>query len=218
MRTVGALLALSLAVAACSADDADPETGESADPAGFVDPGVATERVDAYLDAVTDDPLDPSSPLGAIAHLERAARDDDFEVDAEAVTPDAYAERFAKIDGFEDTSDFDLLYMINLWYGYRDQLPADTMEAFEERFLAYKYWYTEPTPDGVVDNKYYWSENHRIIFHTLEFLAGQAFPDQTFTNDGRSGAEHRDEARERILEWIDEKVRFGFSEWHSDVY
>src|SRR5205814_6145593 len=49
-------------------------------------------------------------------------------------------------------------------------------------------------------------------------LAGQAFPREHFVNDGRTGAQHRAEARRRILQWMDEKVRFGFTEWHSDVY
>ena len=26
------------------------------------------------------------------------------------------------------------------------------------------------------------------------------------------------EARERILDWLDEKADLGFTEWHSDVY
>ena len=90
--------------------------------------------------------------------------------------------------------------------------------AIEQRFLAFKYWYTEPTPEGIVDNKYYWSENHRIIFHTLEYLAGHEFSDATFTNDGRTGAEHAEAAETRIRDWLDEKVRFGFTEWHSNVY
>ena len=83
---------------------------------------------------------------------------------------------------------------------------------------AFKYWYTEPTPPGLIDNKYYWSENHRIIFHTLEYLAGQAFPKARFDNDGRTGAEHRAHAKQLIDDWIAEKARFGFTEWHSDVY
>ena len=94
----------------------------------------------------------------------------------------------------------------------------DTRTRSQQRFLAFKYWYTEPTPAGLVDNKWYWSENHRIIFHVDEYLAGHAFPDATFTNDGRTGAAHAQAAEARILGWLDEKVRFGFTEWHSDVY
>lgn len=229
-RLAVGVLVLVLLAGACTSDDGDDEggsggSGGSPDEAqqvvgtgdGYVDAEVWRERQDEYLEFATEE-LDPESPVNVLAHAERAERDPDFEWDAEAVTPEAFAPIFEEIDTWVDTTDFDVLYLLNLWYGYRDQLPADTVAAMEERFLAFEYWYTEPTPDDVVDNKYYWSENHRLIFHTDELLAGQAFPDETFTNDGRTGAEHRDEAAGRILEWLDERVRFGFSEWHSDVY
>jgi hypothetical protein len=162
--------------------------------------------------------LNPGDALNVLAHFERAARDPGFTFDAGVVTPAAFADVFADIDEFADTTDFTMLYLLNLREAYGDELPADTRAAIDKRFLAFKYWYTEPTPAGVVDNKYYWSENHRIIYHTIEYLAGLTFPDQTFTNDGRTGAAHAATAKQRILDWLDEKVRFGFSEWHSDVY
>ena len=215
MRWISIVLAVALVGAACTSDGDDQGSDDVG--GGFVDAATQDARADEYLAAATAE-FSPGSPLSVIAHAERSERDEQFSFAADEVTPDAFADMFAEIDDFEDTTDFDLLYLMNLWYGYRDLLPVETVAAIEERFLAYKYWYTEPTPEGVVDDKYYWSENHRIIFHTIEHLAGQAFPDETFTNDGRTGAEHRDESRDRILEWLDEKVRFGFSEWHSDVY
>src|SRR5262249_38089931 len=138
--------------------------------------------------------------------------------DPVAVTADRFAPVFAAIDRFDDCTDFDVLYLLNLWYAYGDHLPAETREAISARLVAFKYWYTEPTPPGVTGKRWVWSENHRIIFHVDEYLAGLAFPDETFTNDGRTGADHATSARARILDWFEEKVRFGFSEWHSDVY
>jgi hypothetical protein len=176
-----------------------------------------SERQLAYLRHATET-LNPGDALNVLAHFERAARDPAFVFDASVVTPAAFNDVFHDIDTFADTTDFTLLYLLNLREAYGDQLPAATLAAIDKRFLAFKYWYTEPTPAGVVDNKYYWSENHRIIYHTIEYLAGETFPDQTFTNDGRTGGEHAATAKRRILEWLDEKVRFGFSEWHSDVY
>jgi hypothetical protein len=151
----------------------------------------------------------------ALRLLELFARGDGDPAD---VTTERFASVFAAIDRFDDCTDFDVLYLLNLWYAHRDRLPAGTREDIKARLLAFKYWYTEPTPPGVIDNRWYWSENHRIIFHVDEYLAGLAFPDETFTNDGRTGAEHATSARARILDWLEEKVRFGFSEWHSDVY
>jgi hypothetical protein len=185
---------------------------------GFVDAAYSRRRQDDYLRSATKDPVDPGSVIGVIAALERDRRDRRYTYDATKVTRAALQPIFDRIHNFVDTTDFDVLYLMNLWYGYGTSLPADTQAAIRHAFLEFKYWYTEPTPPGVVDNKYYWSENHRLIFHVDEFLAGQAFPTATFLNDGRNGAQHRAEARQRILEWMSEKVRFGFTEWHSDVY
>jgi endonuclease/exonuclease/phosphatase family metal-dependent hydrolase len=76
----------------------------------------------------------------------------------------------------------------------------------------------------------YWSENHQILFATAEYLAGQMFPDQIF----RPGAAFRSKpssayrdftgrmrmgrARERLIRWLDDRLRFGFSEWNAPGY
>lgn len=184
---------------------------------GFVPTWYQQARADDYLAFATTQ-LVPNSPTNVLANAERARRDPSFHFDSDAVTPAALQSIWDQIDGFHDTSDFSMLYLMNLWYGYRTDLRSDLVDAMEQRFLAFKYWYTDPQPDGVIDDRYYWSENHRIIYNTLEFLAGQAFPGETFTNDGRTGAQHEATARQRILDWINEKIEFGFTEWHSDVY
>ncbi len=214
------MLAVALLAASCTSGGGDEGAGptdEGATEVGFADADWFRSRQDDYLAHATEE-LDPTSILNVVAHAERAGRDPEFSWDAETVTPEAFAEPLEKITTWKDTGDFDVLYLVNLLLGYRDQLPEDTVTAIEEALLGFEYWYTEPTPEGIVDEKYYWSENHRIIFATDEYLMGQTYPDEVFTNDGRTGAEHRDEARERILQWIDEKAELGFSEWHSNVY
>ena len=191
--------------------------GSQTPDAGFVPTWYARSRSDAYLHFATTQLL-PSSITNVMANIERARRDPTFHFDKNAVPPSAFASVWNQIDGFHDTSDFSMLYLMNLWYGYRNDLRSDLVAAMEQRFVAFKYWFTDPTPPGVVDDRYYWSENHRIIYYALELLAGQAFPTRTFGNDGRTGAQHAATARSRVLEWLDEKVRFGFTEWHSDVY
>lgn len=215
-----------LAASACAGSDdddgeSDDRDGETSTVSvgtgdGYVDEEWLQGRQDEYLEFATTQ-LDPTSITNVIAHAERARRDDTFEFESAAVTPETFQEPFEEIAGWVDTTDFDVLYLMNLYYGYRDALQPELVQAIEDAFTGFEYWYTEPTPAGTIDNKYYWSENHRIIFHTDEYLAGQALPDAEF-QDGRTGAEHRDEARERILTWIEEKARFGFTEWHSDVY
>jgi hypothetical protein len=224
-------MAIALASAGCSSGSDDGQASETsaptsttggADVSGFVDAAWMRDRQDEFLRFATAG-LEPTSVTNVIAHAARAERDEQFDFDSEAVTVEAFQPLFDRIDTLRDTTDFDLLYMTNLWYGYRDRLTPELRAEIEARFHSFKYWFTEPTqPEvkaaGFADDRWYWSENHRIIYHTIEYLAGNAFPNDTFTNDGRTGAEHRDEAKQRILDWLDEKVRFGWSEWHSDVY
>ncbi|NIR40774.1 MAG: hypothetical protein GWO22_34055, partial [Actinobacteria bacterium] len=183
---------------------------------GFVDEAAFRARQADYLAHATEQ-LDPSSALNVLAHVTRAKREG-TRLDLSSVTPESLAGPLDDIRGWRDTSDFDALYLLNLLHAGDEVLPTATVDAITDALLGFEYWYTEPTPDDVVDDKYYWSENHRIIFHTVELLAGNRWPDETFRNDGRTGAEHAADARERILTWMEEKARFGFTEWHSDVY
>jgi len=96
-----------------------------------------------------------------------------------------------------------------------DGLRADIQEAV----LGFKYWLDEPGPCDVQ----WWSENHQILFHTAELLAGQLFPDAVFPNleqpeRSMTGREHAAHAARLAGRWLDRKLRFGLSEWHSNVY
>lgn len=98
------------------------------------------------------------------------------------------------------------------------QLDESLLEAIRQRMLDNRYRYDDPLPEGRIDHLWYWSENHRLINATNEFLAGAAFSDETFTVTGLTGVEHAARARLKILEWVMERARFGFFEWHSNVY
>jgi hypothetical protein len=179
-------------------------------------------RGDAVIAAAMAAP-GQGGPVRWIAVAEAARRGDpEAKERLAAVGSEAFAASWEKLDGWKDTADFDLLYLLNLRLGYEDLLATELVEAIDRRILAFKYWYTDATP-GVVDHRWYWSENHRIIFHTLELLAGQLFEDRTFAvpaEDGTplTGADHERRASEMIDAWIREKAAHGFSEWHSDVY
>ena len=158
------------------------------------------------------------SPLNVIDHLERRRRDASHDFDP-SVLDEAVVDRWCRrIDGWLDCADFDVLRLLTLWYGYRDDLPDGVVAGIERRLSDFRYWYTDPGPDDVVDERWYWSENHRLLFHACEYLAGQAFPDRRFTLAGLTGEEHRRRAEAAIVEWCDEKIPYGFSEWHSDAY
>jgi hypothetical protein len=134
-------------------------------------------------------------------------------------------------------------------------LPESVSTGVHESFTSFKYWFDDPFRcqefSGDTDafrqssklNKHedmghgqdmtYWSENHRILFATAEYLAGQFWPDDQFVsmrafrkegpNGGlrkgdMTGRGHMAHARKRVLRWLDERLRIGFSEWNSPGY
>jgi hypothetical protein len=193
---------------------------------GFMSESWTRARQAEYLRFATDEPMQASSMANVLAHLEREARDRRFTVPPGSIPDDAWNPVFEKIWQLRDTSDFDVLRILDLLYAYRGHPAAseDLWRKAEDSVLQFKYWYTDPTPERIVDDEqvvdqmWYWTENHILIFRTCEYLAGQLFPERTFATTGLTGRDHQARAREAILTWLDERARFGFTEWHSNVY
>jgi hypothetical protein len=80
--------------------------------------------------------------------------------------------------------------------------------------LNFKYWMDEPGSDAMC----YWSENHQILFHTCEILAGQLYPERTFSNAGKTGQWHREKGQRMALAWLRKRASGGFREWDSNCY
>jgi hypothetical protein len=116
--------------------------------------------------------------------------------------------------GRYDCADFRMLCLLKTYIDYRQFLSAETAAAIKNAVLNFRYWMDEPECDGMC----YWSENHQIIFHTCEYLAGRLFPDEVFTNNKMSGKEHASKAEVKILRWLDYRFLYGFTEWHSNTY
>jgi hypothetical protein len=113
-----------------------------------------------------------------------------------------------------DTADFRLQPLARIVYDHGDSISSEEFQHIKEVFLGFKYWMDQPGRDGMC----YWSENHQIMFSAAEYLAGQRWPDEIFINDGKTGAKHRDMARQRILHWLEQRWLYGFTEWYSNVY
>ena len=173
---------------------------------------------DAYLDFATEKPLDPGNPLSVVAHAEQATRDTSFTFDPSVVTPDAYADMFAGIDAFEDTTDFDLLYLINLWYGYGDQLPQDT--ATRSSSASSRSSTGTPSPRRRASSTTSTTGPRTTGSSSTRSSTSPARPSPTRRSRTTAAPARstRETAEARIRDWLDEKVRFGFTEWHSDVY
>jgi hypothetical protein len=224
---------------ACTSDDGDSGSDDGSatddgavadaasvlDPAGaagFVDEDAYQARIAEYLESATAE-LDPSGPVSIGAFLIAAHRDADFTWDPTAVTVDSLQPVWDHIDEWRDTRDFQLMYLhwvLALADGESEMTTLDpgVIESIEQRMADNRYQWNDPLPEDRIDNQWFWSENHLIIGLVNEYLAGQRMPDRTFTVTGLTGADHVKRAKQPILEWIEERARFGFFEWHSHVY
>lgn len=139
-----------------------------------------------------------------------------LEADAGSVNPAALQAALDFVNAREDPSDFAMtslvrLYLLNAGTG---KLTAEQETAIKDAILNWKFWLDEPSITYVE----MWTENHQILNHSIEYLAGQTFPDEVFSNNGQPGRWHMNHARALLLQWIDLRARTGFSEWDSETY
>ncbi len=116
----------------------------------------------------------------------------------------------------KDCSDFVIQGILRLlyWERERQRLSPGINAMMKDTVLGFKYWVDEPG-DTVM---YMGSENHRLLFHVAEWMAGQLFPTEEFTNSRMRGLYHATKGRTYITEWLRQRGRFGFDEWHSNSY
>ncbi|WP_420114153.1 hypothetical protein, partial [Pseudactinotalea sp.] len=115
-----------------------------------------------------------------------------------------------------DCADFTIQGVLRIlaWESAERRLPAELNELMKETVLGFKYWVDEPG-DTVM---FMGSENHRLAFHVAEWLAGTLFPLEEFSNSRQRGLFHAAKGRAYIVEWLRQRGRFGFDEWHSNAY
>lgn len=114
-----------------------------------------------------------------------------------------------------DCADFEALGLLHLWH--RVPQPSwwpGLRAAVRAAVLGMKYWIDQPGLDAMC----YFTENHQLVWHTAEYLAGQAFPAQTFTNTGWPGVRHAEHGAELARAWLTAKLAGGFSEFDSNAY
>jgi hypothetical protein len=126
------------------------------------------------------------------------------------------ADTCAFIAARKDCADFVIQGLLRLMYWEREtrRLSLGINALMKDTVLGFKYWVDEPG-DTVM---YMGSENHRLLFHVAEWMAGQLFPTEEFTNSGQRGLYHATKGRMYITEWFRQRGRFGFDEWHSNSY
>jgi hypothetical protein len=132
------------------------------------------------------------------------------------VDEDVIRETCAFIAARKDCADFVIQGILRLMYWEREnqRLSSAVNALMKDTVLGFKYWVDEPG-DTVM---YMGSENHRLLFHVAEWMAGQLFPTDEFTNSRQRGLYHATKGRTYITEWFRQRGRFGFDEWHSNSY
>ncbi|MBN1877031.1 MAG: hypothetical protein JXA33_22605 [Anaerolineae bacterium] len=126
-------------------------------------------------------------------------------------------ESIAFVDSRHDCCDFAVGGLLRILYRYHNSphIAASLLDDIRACLLRFKYWWDEPAGDN---HRCYHTENHQIIFHSDELLAGQLFPEQIFENNGQNGQYHIEHALHFIRRWFTFRIRFGFSEWLSNCY
>ena len=131
-----------------------------------------------------------------------------------AADPEIIRDTLAFINQRCDCADFAFHGLLRIYQRHRDSLPAELVEEIRKCMLNFKYAIDEPGPSMM----YMKSENHRMLFYSAEYLAGQLFPVETFTNSNQNGLFHALKGRLSAEEWLREKGTYGFEEWHSNTY
>lgn len=113
-----------------------------------------------------------------------------------------------------DCSDFRAQLLFKIYKDFEESLSDRCKTLIKKTFLNFKYFMDEPGDDSMC----YWSENHQILFAVSEYLAGQQWQDEIFTNSNMTGKEHMKKAGERIEAWMQQRFDYGFSEYLSNNY
>lgn len=114
----------------------------------------------------------------------------------------------------QDCSDFHFTTILFTYFRHGDKMSDRLKSVIKDAALNYRYWIDEPGDDVM----WFFSENHALLFHTCQYLAGLLFPEDLFTNSGKTGKEVSARGRELLEEWFEEFFREFITEWNSNAY
>jgi hypothetical protein len=119
------------------------------------------------------------------------------------------------VDRRGDCADFEAVGLLQLWHrADADRWDEGLRARVKDALTGFKYWIDQPGLDAMC----YFTENHQMVWHTAELLAGETFPDEKFSNTGWLGRQHADHGRELAVAWMHRKLSGGFSEFDSNAY
>lgn len=113
-----------------------------------------------------------------------------------------------------DCSDFRLVNLIRIIYEYGDVIPESVYNRLKEVLADFRFWWDDEGGNSMC----YWSENHQILFASAEYLLGEYFHDMYFRKAKMYGRQLSKRGKERILNWLELRWNYGFSEFYSNYY
>ncbi|MEQ6376764.1 hypothetical protein RZN25_08015 [Bacillaceae bacterium S4-13-56] len=121
-----------------------------------------------------------------------------------------------QINNRHDCSDFSMIMFFRLIHDFKSSkyISIPLMKRIKDMILNYRYWIDEPGNDVM----WFFSENHALIFHSCELLAGQLYSNEIFPNANISGKEHYARAEQRLIGWFNRFFNEGLAEWNSAPY
>lgn len=113
-----------------------------------------------------------------------------------------------------DCSDFYLIAHLYALMRHREKLEPDVIEMMEDAILTFRYWIDEPGNDVM----WFFSENHALLFHACQYIAGGLFPDAVFEASGLTGRECVKKAARLLDGWFTDFENEFMTEWNSNAY
>ncbi|GKH01184.1 MULTISPECIES: hypothetical protein [Hungatella] len=114
----------------------------------------------------------------------------------------------------KDCSDFHFIIMLYIYRTFQERLSEKMREELEKAMCGFRYWIDEPGDDVM----WFFSENHALLFHCCQYLAGSFLPDRIFTCSGKTGRAVSARGEELLREWFEGFFEEFITEWNSNAY
>lgn len=114
----------------------------------------------------------------------------------------------------KDCSDFYFSVILYLYQQHGQQMSHQLRQQIKKVALEFRYWIDEPGNDVM----WFFSENHALLFHICQLLAGRLFPDEIFTNSGNDSRSMVKKAEALLDSWFEEFFAEFMTEWNSSAY
>lgn len=130
---------------------------------------------------------------------------------------DLVLDHIQKVNRREAGSEVTLLGLLGILYRYaRDTNFSEKLKRpLENCIINFRYWEDESSTAGG-DGLVFRTESGSLLFHTCQVLAGQLYPQRTFTCSGNKGKALRQKGEALALEWLRLRGAQGFQDWDSN--